>query len=305
MRICSIVSIALEPQDRKRLGKTLVRTRLMAAHFSPSPGAPGGGCGCLGSHRLHAPPNARGGVRSLGPGRASRRRALVAALSLLACSDGFAQSKTRDPSSESRTVSFRNDVMAVLSKAGCNAGACHGNKNGKGGFKLSLRGEDPARDWVALSREFFGRRANPSDPDASLILLKSTTQLPHEGGLRFGKDSLEYDILRRWIAAGMPGDDRSEPALKAIAVEPGDQILEAPAREFQLKVQARFSDGSARDVTRLAVYDSVQNCAKISPAGKVEKVADGETTILVRYLGEQVPVRVAFINPRAGFQWRG
>lgn len=202
-------------------------------------------------------------------------------------------------------VTFRHDVMAVLSKAGCNAGACHGNKNGKGGLKLSLRGEDPARDWVALSREFFGRRANPSDPDASLILLKPTTQLPHEGGLRFGKDSVEYDILRRWIAAGMEADDGSVPDLKAIEVEPGDQILEAPAGEFQLKVQAHFSDGSTRDVTRLAVYDSVQNCAKISPAGKVEKVADGETTILVRYLGEQVPVRVAFINPLPGFQWRG
>src|SRR3989475_3527657 len=106
----------------------------------------------------------------------------------LACCTALAQTDVRNK------VSFRNDVMAVLSKAGCNAGACHGNKNGKGGFKLSLRGEDPARDWVALSREFFGRRANPSDPDASLILLKSTTQLPHEGGLRFGKDSLEYDI---------------------------------------------------------------------------------------------------------------
>src|SRR2546427_3525124 len=111
----------------------------------------------------------------------------VTFLSLVCCA-AWAQSELPTE------VSFRNDVMAVLSKAGCNAGACHGNKNGKGGFKLSLRGEDPARDWVALSREFFGRRANPSDPDASLILLKSTTQLPHEGGLRFGKDSLEYDI---------------------------------------------------------------------------------------------------------------
>ena len=51
------------------------------------------------------------------------------------------------------TVSFRNDVMAVLSKAGCNAGACHGNKNGKGGFKLSLRGQDPDLDYDALTRD--------------------------------------------------------------------------------------------------------------------------------------------------------
>src|SRR5438034_7905465 len=228
MRICSIVSIALEPQDRERLGKTLVRTRLMAAHFSPSPGAPGGGCGCLGSHRLHAPPNARGGVRSLGPGRASRRRALVAALSLLACSDGFAQSKTRDPSSESRTVSFRNDVMAVLSKAGCNAGTCHRNKNGKGGFKLSLRGEDPETDYLALTRDLFARRLAPMEPERSLILLKPTTEIAHEGGLRFKQGSEEYDILRRWLAAGMPNDSTGAPKLNHLEVVPSEEVLLAP-----------------------------------------------------------------------------
>src|ERR1041385_1031714 len=85
----------------------------------------------------------------------------------------------------SENVSFRNDVMAVLSKAGCNAGACHGNKNGKGGFKLSLRGQDPDLDYLTLSRDIFARRTNPLDADQSLVLLKPTTQVPHEGGLRF------------------------------------------------------------------------------------------------------------------------
>src|SRR6185437_7995568 len=94
-----------------------------------------------------------------------------------------------------REVSFRNDVMAVISKAGCNAGACHGNKNGKGGFKLSLRGQDPDLDYEALTRDFFARRVDPLEPDKSLILLKPTTQLAHEGGLRFRIDSLEYRIF--------------------------------------------------------------------------------------------------------------
>src|SRR3954447_17168854 len=96
-------------------------------------------------------------------------------------------------------VSFRNDVMAVLSKAGCNAGMCHGNQNGKAGFKLSLRGEDPEADYYALTREVFGRRTNPLEPDRSLILLKATTQIAHEGGLRFKSDSAEYKIIRNWI----------------------------------------------------------------------------------------------------------
>src|SRR3954447_26912936 len=84
--------------------------------------------------------------------------------------------------------SFRNDVMAVLSKAGCNAGACHGNKSGKGGFKLSLRGESFADDYLALTRDMAGRRTNVLEPDQSLMLLKPTAQLPHEGGKRFDKD---------------------------------------------------------------------------------------------------------------------
>src|SRR5439155_871898 len=94
-------------------------------------------------------------------------------------------------------VSFRNEVMPVLSKAGCNAGTCHGNANGKAGFKLSLRGESSDLDFIALTRDQFARRVNPTEPEQSLILLKATTQLAHEGGSRFKQDSWEYETLRR------------------------------------------------------------------------------------------------------------
>src|SRR5262249_13370759 len=99
-------------------------------------------------------------------------------------------------------ISFRNDVMAVLSKAGCNQGTCHGNLNGKNGFKLSLRGEDPEWDRLALTRDTQGRRVNPLRPADSLLLLKATAAIPHEGGRRFLPDSPEYRILARWIAEG-------------------------------------------------------------------------------------------------------
>src|SRR6185295_10717174 len=55
-------------------------------------------------------------------------------------------------------ITFDTEVMAVLSKAGCNLGTCHGNANGKGGFKLSLRGDDPAADYLALLRQVDQRR---------------------------------------------------------------------------------------------------------------------------------------------------
>src|SRR5438105_13753856 len=122
-------------------------------------------------------------------------------------------------------VSFYNDIMPVLAKSGCNAGGCHGNKNGKGGFKLSLRGQDPDIDYDTLTRDLAGRRANLLDPDRSLILLKPTTQIPHEGGVRFRTDSLEYRILRAWIDAGQPRDGATTPRLQKLEVTPSSRVL--------------------------------------------------------------------------------
>src|SRR5579883_2609393 len=104
---------------------------------------------------------------------------------------------------QAEPVSFRNDVMAVLSRAGCNQGACHGNQNGKNGFKLSLRGQDPGFDFDALTRDTLGRRTDRLHPEDSLILAKATGRVPHEGGKRFDAESQEYQLLRHWIAEGM------------------------------------------------------------------------------------------------------
>src|SRR5437867_11683013 len=143
----------------------------------------------------------------------------------LPCCSAFAQSTIPVPPSALRTdVSFRNDVMAVLSKAGCNAGTCHGNKNGKGGFKLSLRGQDPELDYLALTHDLFARRLDPLAPEQSLILLKPTTRIAHEGGFRFKTGSEDYEILRRWLAAGMPNDLVAASMLERIEVEPQERV---------------------------------------------------------------------------------
>src|SRR3954462_9699377 len=136
----------------------------------------------------------------------------------------------------SEPVSFERDVMAVLSKAGCNLGACHGNFNGKGGFRLSLRGEDPAADYAALLRQVDQRRVNLLDPEASLILQKPTGQVVHQGGLRFNRDSIEYHILRDWIAAGAPGPSASSVQLVRLQATPQEPILIDPVDSSQLRV---------------------------------------------------------------------
>ena len=208
------------------------------------------------------------------------------------------------PSATRTVVSFRNDVMAVLAKAGCSAGTCHGNKNGKGGFKLSLRGQDPDMDYLTLTRDSLARRINLLEPEQSLILLKPNTQVAHEGGLRFKKGSEEYETLRRWIADGMPNDIASAPNLDRIEVAPRENVSVEPASEVQLKVTARFSDETLRDVTSLAVYEPANGLVKVSHDGLVERQGMGETTVLVRYLHCQEPVRLAFVPARPRFVWR-
>ena len=211
------------------------------------------------------------------------------------------------PLATSAAVSFRNDVMAVLSKAGCNAGTCHGNKNGKAGFKLSLRGQDPSADYIGLTRDVMARRTNLLQPDESLMLLKATARVAHEGGLRFKRDSMEYGILREWIGQGMPNDFGTAPQLRAIEVSPATKVLIEPENRVQLEVRATFSDGSSRDVTPLAVIEPANTLVKVAAQGAVvrEKPSRfGEATVLVRYLQCQEPVRLAFVPRRPGFQWR-
>ena len=199
--------------------------------------------------------------------------------------------------------SFRNEVQPVLSKAGCNQGTCHGNANGKGGFKLSLRGEDADYDFGVLTREVFARRANPLDPGRSLLLLKPTMQVAHEGGLRFATNSPEHAVILRWIAAGVPADPPDAPRLARLGVTPVERILVEPEREAQIHARAVFSDGSQRDVGALAVYESSSATATITREGLVRQDKPGEVTVNVRFLDQQAPVRLAFVPARPGFAW--
>jgi hypothetical protein len=200
-------------------------------------------------------------------------------------------------------VMFRREVMAVVSKAGCNAGACHGNGNGKGGFKLSLRGQDPDLDWLAMTREQGGRRVNLIQPENSLLLLKATAGLAHEGGQRFAADSPEYKIFAAWLREGAPDSGAKAPKLTKLDVTVPEKVLIEPAAQVKLRATAKYADGSTQDVTRLAVYEPNNQVAKVSMDGLVTREKAGETTVLVRFLGQQVPVPIAFVPARPDFAW--
>jgi hypothetical protein len=207
------------------------------------------------------------------------------------------------PAWAAEPVSFRNEVMAVLSRAGCNQGTCHGNQAGKGGFKLSLRGQDPEADFRALTRDMLARRVDPLRPDDSLILGKPLGIVPHEGGKRFAAGSLEHGILRRWLSEGMRLDSQDAPHVVRLEATPAVKVLVEPEESIPLRITAHFSDGRTRDVTRLAVYEPSNLVASIAPDGVVSRQQSGEVAILVRYLDRQATVQLAFVPSRPDFAW--
>src|SRR6478672_2783320 len=150
---------------------------------------------------------------------------------------------------------FERDVLPILTRAGCNAGACHGKARGQNGFQLSLLGFDPDFDYAAITEEARGRRVFPAAPEFSLLLRKPAAELPHGGGRRLAKGDPSYDLLRRWIATGMPRTPAGSPTLDRITVEPAERLMANGAAQ-QLAVTAHYTDGSTRDVTHLANFQS-------------------------------------------------
>ncbi|HLJ10734.1 MAG TPA: DUF1549 domain-containing protein, partial [Planctomycetaceae bacterium] len=209
--------------------------------------------------------------------------------------------------------SFRHDVQTVLTKSGCNMGACHGAQAGKKGFKLALRGYDHLMDYNTLTRQSKGRRVSLADPARSLILLKATGAIPHGGGTRFDDDSLEYRILSEWIAAGAPAPRSDDRAVTGLEIFPKQVTLEA-GQSQQILVRAVYSDGRQRDVTRWAKYTSTEvGVAAIDDSGKVTVTGRGEAAITVWFASKvtvatisvpyekQVPAEAFAASPRANF----
>jgi hypothetical protein len=184
-----------------------------------------------------------------------------------------------------------------MTKMGCNSGPCHGAAAGKNGFKLSLRGYDPEADHQALTREASGRRVVKTEPAQSLILLKPTLTIAHGGGRRFGVGSPEYLTIADWIASGAPPPSPTDPVVKEIAVTP-PWLLGKPDAQVQLSVNARYSDGTQRDVTRWAKFSSTnESVVLVDDEGVVKTRGPGEATISIWYSSRVSSARVTIPFP--------
>jgi Protein of unknown function (DUF1553)/Protein of unknown function (DUF1549) len=204
----------------------------------------------------------------------------------------------------STAVSFKNETLPALTKAGCNMGACHGSPSGKNGFRLSLRGFDPPLDILTLRSEYYGRRTNLMDPAESLILKKPLMEVAHGGGRRLHKGDACYRVLFDWIAGGMPVDAAGTPDLVKIVVSPGQRVFHDLGKRQQLRVDGYFSDGGIQDLTSLCVFSSSnESVATVSADGLVEKTGRGETAVLARFLDKMSTAYITFLEDVKGFAW--
>jgi len=205
---------------------------------------------------------------------------------------------------DERPTSFKLDVMPIFMKAGCNAGACHGSSRGKDGFRLSLFGFDPDGDYFRLTRENIGRRVNLAIPEESLVVQKALGLVPHTGGERFTTNSPLYRTLLGWLQANAPKDSTNIPKVVALDIMPNQAVLEGSNSIQRLTVRARYSDGSDRDVTSLAVFSSNNELsAKVSDLGVITAGQRGEAFVMARFDTFNVGAQMIVIPKDLPYKW--
>jgi hypothetical protein len=190
-------------------------------------------------------------------------------------------------------IEFSREIVPILTRAGCNQGACHGSQYGKGGFKLSLSGFDPDVDYFAIVKQSGGRRALPADPLKSLVLQKPALKLAHQGGLRLPPGSSDFRRMVEWLQQGAPGPSPKDPVVTRVDVYPSQRVF-TPGHTQHLVTVATYSDGVVRDVTSWTRFGTLNDAvASCTPAGGVKAIGRGETSIMVRFGGQATVARMS------------
>ncbi len=217
-----------------------------------------------------------------------------------------AEAKVTIEPRSARPWDFGEDIVPILTRLGCNTGACHGRLEGQNGFHLSLFGYDPAGDYPAVARDAGQRRLSRLAPDQSLFLLKATGRVPHVGGPRTTIGSPEYQVLLAWVRDGAPEHrGKTHGAVESVSIEPAGAVRMDEPGARQLRVVAQYADGHRRDVTRLASFKvNDDSAASATPQGRVSLLRRAETDLIVRYESHVLNTRLStVINPDLAFDF--
>jgi Protein of unknown function (DUF1549)/Protein of unknown function (DUF1553) len=193
-------------------------------------------------------------------------------------------------------VDFDTQVIPLLTRSGCNSGACHGAAAGRGGFHLSMLGADAASDFDAIAKAFEGRRINLVAPEESLVIKKPTEQLSHEGGSAL--DEQGYSRFLSWIKQGAQRTEGRK--LIGFEVQPTRYVCTESSLPIQVQCVAKFSDGSKEDVTQWAVINSTDNSAlTVDDKQRIHAIRPGQHVATVRFLDRIVPIQISVPYPHA------
>lgn len=191
-----------------------------------------------------------------------------------------------------RPITFKNDVMPVFTKSGCNAGSCHGAAVGRGGFQLSLYGSNPDADYQAIVHQLGGRRINLSQPKKSLLFAKPTEFVEHGGGTRFEARDESAHLLLNWIEQGAKfGADHH---FVKLVISPKNHQFNASGESVKLKATAYFSNQTSKDVTKWTSFtpEDVSAIDVDDQTAKVTAHRRGRHIVVARFLSAVVPVEL-------------
>jgi hypothetical protein len=180
-------------------------------------------------------------------------------------------------------VGFTEHIRPILNKTGCAMAACHASQHGKGGFKLSVFGSEPIQDWTAMARDSVQRRTDFVLPENSLVILKPTMGVPHGGGKRIEKGSVEYQTMLAWVKAHAQTAAQIEVTKPTY---PSRRVGQTGLKQ-QIRVEAEYAGGKRKDVTALARFDSMDDgVLSVNRDGLVTTVGKGQGALMVRFEGQ-------------------
>ena len=189
------------------------------------------------------------------------------------------------------TVDFKNDLIPMFTKLGCNAGKCHGAAIGRGDFKLSLYGGTPEADYDEIVRRLGGRRINFTDPESSLIFMKPAEFVEHGGG-QIIDNGENAQLLIKWIEQGAKYIEHRE--LKRVEVTPARFVANQIGEQTSLKLVAHYQDAATRDVTNLTqfVADDPSAVTVDSKSAIARVIRPGRHLVIARYSTEVIPIEL-------------
>lgn len=185
---------------------------------------------------------------------------------------------------------YQDDIAPIFASANCATGKCHGAKLGAGGLKLAIFNGSDKDDFETIANSYNSRYVNKSSPKNSLLLKKLSGEIYHKG-TTFAPDSKELKDIETWIKSGAQFQKQNSPTLVSIELSEKDLTLKK-GDKLSIKVIAKYSDGSQKDISDIASLKSKNRKVSISKDKKIKFANFGTDTLSASFQHKFVSIPV-------------